>query len=125
MSATLPTTPLLGEMILISNRNCWQADTGTTISTEEPENGGETLTVGVLAALAGLDTFILRKLAVKGEGAMAGARPDWRSVEVEAELFVSLYPHPPLPPLPPLVLLGLLVVAGGLTVVVVIAPGEA
>ena len=54
------------------------------------------------------------------EAQVAGARPDWRSVEVKTVLFVSLYPQPPLPPV---VLLGLL--AGGLTVVVVIAPGEA
>merc|ERR1719219_1916890 len=97
MSATLPTRPLLGEMNRSSKRNCWQADTGTRSSTEEPEKGGDTFTVGVLAPRAGLDTaFILRKFAVKGEGARAGARAEWRSEEEEVVLFFSLYPQPPL-----------------------------
>ena len=112
MSATLPTRPLLGEMNRTSKRNCWQADTGTRSSTEEPEKGGDTFTVGVLEPRAGLDTaFILRKFAVKGEG----PRADWSSVEEKEEVVLSvcLYPQPPL------VLPGLLVVPGGLTVVAI------
>jgi len=83
MSVMAPTTPLFGEMILISNTYCWQASTGITISTEDPENGGETFTTGV--ALALLDTdFILRKFPVKGEGARAESRLVLEVLEVLA-----------------------------------------
>ena len=89
----VPTTPLLGEMTLMSNTYCWQASTGMTISTSDPENGGETFTRGVTPAALEATVFILRKLPAKGEEARVESR--MLLVLLTCSVLVSLYPQPP------------------------------
>ena len=64
-----------------------------TISTSDPENGGETFTRGVTPAALEATVFILRKLPAKGEEARVESR--MLLVLLTCSVLVSLYPQPP------------------------------